>query len=101
MNGHFQLLAKEKVKKVGFSNKSCAETELPTEVSNGGVEHQPGWQCSPGTSQRGEEALPANQCESEGDQRKQAVKHQKHREPRVGSYSFQFYGLQIQPKGSW
>lgn len=51
MNGHFQLLAKEKVKKVGFSNKSCAETELPTEVSNGGVEHQPGWQCSPGTSQ--------------------------------------------------
>lgn len=54
---------------------------------------------SPGTSQRGEEALPVNQYEFEGDQRKEAVKHS---EPRVGLtlFSFMVYKFSLKATGS-
>lgn len=91
-----ELSAKKKVKKCGVSNKPWDQTELPTEVSKGGAKHQPG-RCSPGTSQK---ALSANQYEFEGDKRKQALKHQKHSEPKVGITPFSFMAYKFSPRAT-
>lgn len=92
--------AKKKVKNVGFPTNleiklSCPQRSLTVEpnISLAG-------RCSPGTSQRGEEALSANQYEFEGDQRNQAVKHQKHSEPKVGITPFSFMAYKFSPRAA-
>lgn len=64
-----QLPAKEKVKEVGFSNKPWVKTELPTEVSNGGVSNA--WLAAAAQEPaKGRGGFACKPYELEGDQRK-------------------------------
>lgn len=96
-SGWVNCQPRKRLKSVGFPTNleiklSCPQRSLRVEpnISLAG-------RCSPGTSQK---ALSANQYEFEGDKRKQAPKHQKHSEPKVGISPFSFMAYKFSPRAT-